>query len=86
MKTLKAVSNLGCTLVKPELAEVALANPTMQAVRMSRTEEAAAESKSNATLCNNCCKALQKLLVCARCTTTTSVPRTKVHANTNMTE
>jgi hypothetical protein len=31
-------------------AEVALANPTMQAVQMSRTEEAAAESKSNATL------------------------------------
>jgi hypothetical protein len=33
-------------------------------VRMSRKEDAAAESESNATLCNNCCKALQKLLVC----------------------
>ena len=35
MKTLKAVTNLGCTPVKPELAEVALANPTMQAVQDS---------------------------------------------------
>jgi hypothetical protein len=37
---------------------------------MPRTEDAAAESdSSNATLCDNCCKALQKPLVCARCKT-----------------
>ena len=39
---------------------------------MPRTEGAAAESdSSNATLCNNCSKALQKPLVCARCKTAT---------------
>ena len=39
---------------------------------MPRTEDAAAESdSSSATLCNNCSKALQKLLVCARCKTAT---------------
>ena len=36
--------------------------------QMPRTEDAAAES-SNATLCDHCCKALQKPLVCARCKT-----------------
>ena len=39
---------------------------------MPRTEDAAAGSdNSNATLCGNCSKALQKPLVCARCKTTT---------------
>ena len=39
---------------------------------MPRTEDAAAESdSSNATLCDSCCKALQKPLVCARCKTAT---------------
>jgi hypothetical protein len=39
---------------------------------MPRTEDAAAESdSSNATLCGNCSKALQKPLVCARCKTAT---------------
>ena len=39
---------------------------------MPRTEDAAAESdNSNATLCDNCSKALQKPLVCARCKTAT---------------
>jgi hypothetical protein len=33
------------------------------------TEDAAAESDSNATMCDNCCKALQVPLVCARCKT-----------------
>jgi sulfatase maturation enzyme AslB (radical SAM superfamily) len=38
----------------------------------ARTEDAAAESdSSNVALCNNCSKALQKLLVCARCKTAT---------------
>ena len=37
---------------------------------MPRTEDAAAESdNSNATLCNNCSRALPKPLVCARCKT-----------------
>ena len=35
---------------------------------MPRTEDAAAESESsNATLCDNCSRALQKPLVCVRC-------------------
>ena len=39
---------------------------------MPRTEDAAAESdSSNATLCDNCSKALQKPLVCDRCKTAT---------------
>ena len=39
---------------------------------MPRKEDAAAESDiSNATLCGNCSKALQKPLVCARCQTAT---------------
>ncbi len=39
---------------------------------MPRTEDAAAESdSSNARLCDNCSKALQKPLVCARCKTAT---------------
>jgi hypothetical protein len=39
---------------------------------MPRTEGAAAESdSSNATLCGNCSKAMQKPLVCARCKTAT---------------
>jgi len=39
---------------------------------MPRTEDAAAESdSSNATLCDNCSKALKKPLVCARCKTAT---------------
>jgi coenzyme F420-reducing hydrogenase gamma subunit len=39
---------------------------------MPRTEDAAAEfDSSNATLCDNCCKALQKPLVCAGCKTAT---------------
>ena len=39
---------------------------------MPRKEDAAAESgSSNATLCGNCSKALQKPLVCARCKTAT---------------
>ena len=39
---------------------------------MPRTEDAAAESVcSNATLCDNCSKALQKPLVCSRCKTAT---------------
>jgi len=39
---------------------------------MPTTENAAAESdSSNATLCDNCSKALQKPLVCARCKTAT---------------
>ena len=41
-------------------------------IQMPRTEDAAAESdSSNATLCGNCSKALQKPLVCARCKTAT---------------
>ena len=41
-------------------------------IQMPRTEDAAAESdSSNATLCDNCSKALQKPLVCARCKTAT---------------
>ena len=37
---------------------------------MPRTEDAAGEcDSSNATLCENCSKALQKPLVCARCKT-----------------
>jgi hypothetical protein len=39
---------------------------------MPRTEDAAAKSdSSNATLCDNCSKAMQKPLVCARCKTAT---------------
>ena len=39
---------------------------------MPRKEDAAAEKhSSNATLCGNCSKALQKPLVCARCKTAT---------------
>jgi hypothetical protein len=39
---------------------------------MPRTEDTAAKSdSSDATLCDNCCKALQKPLVCARCKTAT---------------
>jgi hypothetical protein len=45
---------------------------------MPRTEDAAAESDSSnaaesdcSTPCENCSKALQKPLVCARCKTTT---------------
>ena len=38
---------------------------------MPRTEDAEGKCDSNATLCDNCCKALQKPLVCARCKTTT---------------
>jgi hypothetical protein len=39
---------------------------------MPRTDDAAGESdSSNATLCGNCSKALQKPLVCARCKTAT---------------
>jgi hypothetical protein len=39
---------------------------------MPRTEDAAGEcDSSNGTLCDNCCKALQKPLVCARCKTAT---------------
>jgi hypothetical protein len=39
---------------------------------MPRTEDAAAKSvSSNATLCDNCSKALQKPLLCARCKTAT---------------
>jgi hypothetical protein len=39
---------------------------------MPRTEDAAAESdSSNARLCVNCSKALQKPFVCARCKTAT---------------
>ena len=39
---------------------------------MPRTEDAVAEGdSSNATLCGNCSKALQKPLVCARCKTAT---------------
>jgi hypothetical protein len=42
-------------------------------LQMPRTENAAAESdSSNATLCDNCSKALQKPLVCARCKTATN--------------
>ncbi len=41
-------------------------------VRTPRTEDAAGESDSkNATLCDNCCKALEKPLVCTRCKTAT---------------
>jgi len=37
---------------------------------MPRTKDAAGEcDSSNATLCKNCSKALQKPLVCARCKT-----------------
>ena len=40
--------------------------------QIPRTEDAAAESdSSNATLCGNCSKALQKPLMCARCKTAT---------------
>jgi hypothetical protein len=39
---------------------------------MPRTEDAAGKCvSSNATVCNNCCKALQKPLVCAQCKTAT---------------
>ena len=39
---------------------------------MPRTKDAGAErDSSNAMLCENCSKALQKPLVCARCKTTT---------------
>ena len=37
---------------------------------MPRTEDAAGEC-SNVTLCDNCCKALEKPFVCARCKTAT---------------
>ena len=49
---------------------------------MPRTEDAAAESdSSNATLCGNCSKALQKPLVCARCKTATYCSKDcQVHA------
>ena len=40
--------------------------------RLQMPEDAAAKSdSSNATLCDNCSKALQKPLVCARCKTAT---------------
>jgi hypothetical protein len=38
---------------------------------MSRTQDAAAKSDRNAALFDNCCKALQKPLECARCQTVT---------------
>ena len=38
---------------------------------MPRTGDAAGECDSNATLCDNCCKAMQMRLVCARCKTAT---------------
>jgi hypothetical protein len=38
---------------------------------MARREDAAGKCDSNATLCGNCCKALQKTLVCARYKTAT---------------
>jgi len=38
---------------------------------MPRTEDVAARDSSKASLCDNCSKALQKPLVCARCKTTT---------------
>jgi hypothetical protein len=39
---------------------------------MPRTEDASAKiDSSDATLCGNCSKALQKPLVCARCKTAT---------------
>ena len=49
---------------------------------MPRTEDAAAESdSSNATLCADCSKALQKPLVCARCKTATYCSKDcQVHA------
>jgi hypothetical protein len=52
---------------------------------MPRTEDAAAESdSSNATLCENCSKALQKPLVCARCKTATYCSRDcQVHTGLN---
>ena len=62
---------------------------------MQRTEDAAAESdSSNATLCGNCSKALQKPLVCARCKTATYCSKdcqvaengSNAHTNTNVTE
>jgi hypothetical protein len=62
---------------------------------MPRTEDAAAESdSSNATLCGNCSKALQKPLVCARCKTATYCSKdcqvtenvSNAHTNTNVTE
>jgi predicted transcriptional regulator len=34
---------------------------------MPKMEDAVAESVSNGTLCDNCCKVLQKPLVCSRC-------------------
>jgi hypothetical protein len=44
----------------------------MEIEDMPRTDDAAGESdSSNATLCGNCSKALQKPLVCARCKTAT---------------
>ena len=36
---------------------------------MPRTEDAADKCDINTTLCENCCKTLQKALVCARCKT-----------------
>ena len=64
-------------------------------IQMPRTEDAAAESdSSNATLCGNCSKALQKPLVCARCKTATYCSKDcqvtenepNAHTNTNVTE
>jgi len=45
-------------------------SPSLPPFLTSCTRGAAAES-SNATLCDNCSKALQKPLVCARCKTAT---------------
>jgi len=61
---------------------------------MPRTEDAAAESdNSNATLCNNCSRALPKPLVCARCKTAAYCSKdcqvidySNAHTNTNVTE
>ena len=58
-----------------------------------RTQPAESDS-SNATLCDNCSKALQKPLVCARCKTATYCSKdcqvtengSNAHTNTNVTE
>ena len=56
----------------PALVQLRLEGIFTVSVGGARTEDAEAESdSSNATLCNNCSRALQKPLVCARCKTAT---------------
>jgi hypothetical protein len=53
--------------LKGTLNLTALALRVHRRHRMPRKEDAAARDSSNTSLCQNCSKALQKPLVCARC-------------------